>query len=93
MPGFDGSGPSGLGPMTGRGLGPCCQVASGRGRAGRGFGRGFGRRRSGRVGMAGMPIEQPVMSETEEKEVLKEELKEIEAEKKEVEKRLKELKV
>ncbi len=41
MPNFDGTGPRGLGPMTGRGLGPC-----GRGyRRGYGFGRfyGFGR--------------------------------------------------
>lgn len=36
MPMFDGAGPRGQGPMTGRGLGPC-----GRG-YGRGFGRGFG---------------------------------------------------
>ncbi len=33
MPGFDGTGPQGFGPRTGRGLGPC----------GSGFGRGFGR--------------------------------------------------
>lgn len=32
MPGFDGTGPLGYGPMTGRGLGPC----------GRGLRRGFG---------------------------------------------------
>ncbi|MEM2916545.1 MAG: DUF5320 domain-containing protein [Candidatus Woesearchaeota archaeon] len=37
MPGFDGTGPMGLGPMTGRGMGLC-------GRGFRlGFGRGFGR--------------------------------------------------
>jgi hypothetical protein len=41
MPGFDGTGPMGMGPMTGRGMGPC-----GRG-YGRpfGFGRGWGRGR------------------------------------------------
>jgi len=32
MPGFDGTGPMGMGPMTGRGMGPC----------GRGYGRPFG---------------------------------------------------
>jgi len=38
MPGFDGTGPQGFGPMTGRGLGPCgCGMR-------RGFGRGFRRR-------------------------------------------------
>jgi hypothetical protein len=41
MPGFDGTGPDGLGPMTGRGMGPCGNN-QGRGR-GRGMGRGMGR--------------------------------------------------
>ncbi len=46
MPGMEGTGPAGAGPMTGRGLGAC---AGGRGAGwgygsgrGRGFGRGFG---------------------------------------------------
>jgi hypothetical protein len=40
MPGFNGTGPMGQGPMTGRGLGPC-----GGGMAwGRGCGRGWGAR-------------------------------------------------
>ena len=40
MPGFDGSGPAGLGPMTGWGMGYC---GTGRRRpVGRGFGRGMG---------------------------------------------------
>lgn len=46
MPGLDGTGPAGAGPMTGRGLGAC---AGGRGAGwgfgpgrGRGFARGFG---------------------------------------------------
>ena len=39
MPGQDGSGPRGEGPLSGRGFGPC-----GRGLArGRGLGRGLGR--------------------------------------------------
>jgi len=50
MPGGDGRGPMGLGPMTGRGAGFCAgypypgymNAIPGRGR-GRGFGRGFGR--------------------------------------------------
>ncbi len=44
MPRFDGTGPAGQGPMTGRGLGPCGGgQAFGRGRgAGRGMGRGLG---------------------------------------------------
>ncbi|MEA2020639.1 MAG: DUF5320 domain-containing protein [Patescibacteria group bacterium] len=39
MPGFDGTGPRGEGPLTGRGLGPCG--------GGLGFRRGFGFRRFG----------------------------------------------
>ncbi len=49
MPGRDGTGPQGKGPMTGRKLGPCnkegkAEPIYGRGfGCGRGFGRGFGR--------------------------------------------------
>jgi len=46
MPGFDGTGPFGQGPMTGWGMGPCgrgFRRGFGAGR-GMGFGRGFGRR-------------------------------------------------
>jgi hypothetical protein len=45
MPGRDGSGPLGQGPMTGRGLGVCTGVNAPMygGWFGRGFGRGFGR--------------------------------------------------
>lgn len=38
MPRFDGRGPRGMGPQTGRGFGPCM---FGLGRAGRGFSRFF----------------------------------------------------
>ena len=38
MPRFDGTGPQGYGPGTGRGFGPCM----GGPRSGTGFGRGFG---------------------------------------------------
>jgi len=44
MPNFNGMGPNGAGPMTGRGMGPC-SGESGIGPAygrGRGFGRGMG---------------------------------------------------
>lgn len=45
MPGMDGTGPDGKGPLTGRGLGRCGDGLPRRG-AGlrRGFGRGLGRR-------------------------------------------------
>ena len=37
MPSQDGTGPRGMGPLTGRGMGPCT------GARGQGFGRGYGR--------------------------------------------------
>lgn len=81
MPGFDGTGPMGYGPLTGRGLGPC-----GRGLAfRRGWGRGFGWRRFY------LGPEQITLTKEEQKKILEEELKAIEAEKEEIEKRLKEL--
>lgn len=52
MPGMDGTGPRGMGSMTGRGMGYCSSRLSGRGvkpfygggtRIGRGYGRGLGR--------------------------------------------------
>lgn len=45
MPGLDGTGPSGLGPMTGGGFGRCADGSAGvRRGAGRGAGAGRGRR-------------------------------------------------
>ena len=43
MPGFNGTGPQGAGPMTGRGMGPCGNGRAAGPGAGRGLGRGFGR--------------------------------------------------
>jgi hypothetical protein len=84
MPGRDGTGPLGRGPLTGRGLGPC-----GRGLAfRRGFGRGFGWRR-----FFDEPVFEPItLTKEEQKKILEEELKEIETEKEAIEKRLKEMK-
>ncbi|MFP4617082.1 MAG: DUF5320 family protein [Candidatus Paceibacterota bacterium] len=45
MPGFDGRGPRGFGPGTGRGMGPCMRETTprrGRGPRGFGLGRGIG---------------------------------------------------
>ncbi len=55
MPRFDGTGPGGAGPMTGRGMGYCNPAGTrgqGRGWFGRGWGTGggFGRGRSGGPG-------------------------------------------
>ena len=80
MPKFDGTGPQGQGPLTGRSFGPC-----GRGLR-RGFGGGFGRS----FGL-GYP-EQINLTSDQEKKILEAELKEIILEKQEIEKRLKEIK-
>ncbi len=43
MPALDGTGPRGLGPMTGRRMGRCADQQAGLGKGyGRGFGRGYG---------------------------------------------------
>ncbi len=84
MPGFDGTGPGGNGPGTGRGFGPC-----GRGMAyGRGFGRGFGRGRGFGAGFYGNYAEPEPLSKEAQKQLLEAELKRIEAEKTEITKRL-----
>ncbi len=82
MPGQDGTGPAGQGPLTGRGLGPCgCGMR-------RGFRRGFGSGLGRRFGFKN----QVILTQTEEKKILESELKELDSEKQEIEKRLKELK-
>ena len=82
MPNNDGTGPQGMGAMTGRGLGPC----GGGMRRGcsRGLGRGFGFRRG---------FTTPVtLTKDEEKKILEADLKDIEAEKEAIQRRLKEMK-
>ena len=83
MPYQDGTGPSGQGPRTGRGLGPC-----GAGFArGRGFGQGFGRGRFGGYGSYRAP-----MTNREEREILTDDSKSLEEELKAIKERLSELK-
>lgn len=60
MPGFDGTGPNGRGPMTGRGMGSC------------GRSRGFGRRIFGRFfGNRVTKEEEKAELEAEKKEIEK----------------------
>ena len=89
MPQNDGTGPQGQGPLTGRGLGLCARRFGFR--RGFGFGRGFGRRWF-QPNQFAQPVQPVQYSEADEKKILAEELKEIEAEKKEIQNRLKELK-
>ena len=76
MPGFDRTGPRGLGARTGRGMGPCGDGYGGG--YGGGFGQGFGWRR--------------FFTKKEEKESLEDETEELEQELKAIKERLAELK-
>ena len=71
MPNMNRTGPRGEGPLTGRGLGPC-----GRGFSGRGFGQGF---RSGEFSQNENRGYEP-MTKSEQKQLLEEEIKELETE-------------
>jgi len=93
MPRFDGTGPSGLGPGTGWGLGPC-----GAGRAlrrgfgpGFGYGRGLGLRRFLNRPSWGYPSAS-ALSKQEEIELLSGEAKALEEELQAIRERLTELK-
>jgi len=82
MPRLDQTGPQGMGPRTGRGMGPCG--------VGQGMGGGVGRMQGGfcpcpDVGYTGK------IKKEDEKEMLEDELKAMEEGKKEIEKRLGEL--
>lgn len=93
MPRFDGTGPAGLGPGTGWGLGPC-----GAGRAWRrgfrpgfGYGRGLGWRRPWGYPFWGY-YPASALTKKEETELLSEEAEALEEELKAIQERLAELK-
>jgi len=97
MPRGDGTGPAGQGPMTGRGMGYCAGFnAPGFVNPQPGFGRGFGRGAGWRARaipiVSVQPVQQPVVTEKQEKQFLEQELDVLKQEMKEIEKRLKELK-
>lgn len=85
MPYYDGSGPEGFGPMTGRGFGSC----AGQGFVPRGFGMGRGRGLRGGYGYR--YFVPPVITQDEEIQMLKEDQKVLQEDLKNVEQRLKEL--
>ncbi|OQX71271.1 MAG: hypothetical protein B6D62_02255 [Candidatus Cloacimonas sp. 4484_275] len=94
MPRGDGTGPNGMGPMTGRGLGYC----AGYGRAGftnpvgRGFGRGYGFGRGFGRGY-GWGFRSPyAYSDISEKTYLENEIRVVNEHLKALEKRLSEIK-
>mgnify|MGYP000607279975 CR=1 FL=1 len=98
MPKGDRTGPTGQGPMTGRGMGYCASFSvpgfmnPG---FGKGLGRGLGRGFAWRVRtIQATPIQQfqPLITKKEEKQHLKKELDALRKEMKKIKRRLKELK-
>jgi len=81
MPRFDGTGPGGAGPGSGWGLGPCGAGMGWRRGGGRGYGRGLGWR----------PY-QPQITKKEEKEILENDVTDLEEELKAIKARLSQLK-
>ncbi|MBW1680797.1 MAG: DUF5320 domain-containing protein [Deltaproteobacteria bacterium] len=105
MPGFDGTGPWGEGPMTGGARGLCNPAWAGYGRRwpvgrGRGYGRGFGRgmgwRRAAPLwgpwpGPASIPGRPYAMSEEDEMNMLKDQAEMLRRELDAIQKRVDEL--
>ncbi len=86
MPLRNGTGPNGMGPMTGRGMGPC---GRGYGR-GRGFGRGMGYGRGCGYGMGyGYSYVEPTADE--EKAMIKDDVEALKQELEAAQKHLSEL--
>lgn len=101
MPNGDMTGPQGMGPMTGRGMGFCAGFnmpglmnPGFRCGFGRGFGRRFGFRQVAQpfVQQQFIQPESMTLTQNQEKQILETELEELKTEKNEIEKRLKELK-
>lgn len=100
MPGFNRTGPRGMGPMTGRGMGSCAMPASGvlgwwrGGGRGAGFGRGWGVGR-GFYGRpypdSGYPAYPASASPVEERAMLRDQSRAMQEEMKRIQARLDEL--
>lgn len=105
MPGGDGRGPLGNGPMTGRGMGYCVSDSVGAGRGmrprrgmgmragmGRGMRAGMGIRRGWGMNYANAPIQNGYVSEQEELAFLENDARDIKSELTRIEERIHELK-
>ena len=93
MPRGDGTGPTGMGPMTGRGAGYCAggfrNVPM---RGGMGYGRGFGFRRAQGWGAPGYYSVAPnYLSQEEERDILLQQTQALEREVQYMKERLREL--
>ena len=77
MPAYDGTGPLGMGQLSGRGMGRCGGRGSFLGRFGRGFGRGWG-----------FGFSQPVMTSADEKSFLENNIRELQIQLEDAQKRL-----
>lgn len=89
MPGGNGTGPMGMGPMTGRGAGPCAGFATAAPIRGRGMGCRQGFLGRGRQNRNGAPFQAPIMENA--KTALKNQADALRAELEVVEKRLNEM--
>lgn len=90
MPRFDGRGPMGYGPMTGRGMGYCARPGRRPMRGGGFYGRrgGFGR---GYYGYGGPYYDEPYYAQAPSKEFLEDQKKYLEEELEAIKKQLEEL--
>lgn len=99
MPGFNGTGPLGQGPVTGRGMGRCTGAVPAGAVPARGFGfgmgRGFGRGRGRGFGPGPMPAgygyPQPEMETVDEKTAIENQIKGLENQLEMLNKRLNEI--
>ena len=84
---FDGTGPQGLGPKTGRGFGPCGGYMPHGGHMGPGRGRGFGRGLGRYFGWSGPQTKKEQLEVLADYEkALEEELEDVKKEKEELKK-------
>lgn len=99
MPGFNGTGPLGQGPVTGRGMGQCTGAVPAGAVPARGFGfgmgRGFGRGRGRGFGPGPMPAgygyPQPAMETVDEKTAIENQINGLENQLEMLNKRLNEI--
>ena len=97
MPGFDRTGPRGLGPMSGRGRGLCIESGAYAGGRFGGFGRGwrhrfFNRASAGRFFGMGLARYEPDLSSNEKMEMLQSEADYFERELKNIREEIEDLK-